>query len=68
MTTIFELMDIAIDTVSLVLEEKEGWLRWMVHENKCGHNGLEAGHDGALKPIRTATDLLNLIEDANGRS
>lgn len=67
-TTIFKLMDIAIDTTALVLEEKEGWLRWMVYENDCGHKGLEAGHNGELKSIRTATDLLNLIENDNGHS
>ena len=54
-------------TASAVGDNSE-WLEWMIHENDCGRRGHEAGRQDAMKPIRTAKDILYIIEDNNASS
>jgi hypothetical protein len=60
---IFKLLDIAVNATEVSLGDTAHWVNWMVYENDCGHRGHEAGYTGNTKPIRTADDLLQLIED-----
>mgnify|MGYP003404258912 CR=1 FL=1 len=39
-------------------------MSWYASENDMGRKGMEAGLSGSLRPIRTAEDLLWLIEVA----
>ena len=47
---------------SAAIGDTATWLDWFVHENDCGRKGHEAGYDNRVKPIRTAEDLIDLIE------
>lgn len=38
------------------------WLSWYAYINGMGSKGLEAGPNGATRPIRTLDDLLWLVE------
>ena len=61
--SIFKLLDVAVNATSLALGDNGEWLEWMIYENDCGHKGPEAGYINEMRPIRTAEDLLQLIED-----
>lgn len=65
---VFGALDVAIKATAAALGDDEEWVWWMVHENECGRNGHEAGYDNTLRPIRTAEDLLDLIEDNDANS
>jgi hypothetical protein len=67
-SAIFGLLDVAINATAAALGDNSNWLEWMVNENECGRRGHEAGYSNALKPIRTAEDLLDLIEDNDANS
>lgn len=62
---VFELLNVAIMATAEALGDDEERVWWMVHENECGRRGHEAWYINALKPIRTAEDLLELIEEDN---
>ena len=62
---VFGALDVAIKATAAAIGDDEEWVWWMVHENECGHRGHEAGYTNALKPIRTAEDILDLIEEGN---
>ena len=59
---VFELLEVAISSTATAIGDEGTWLDWFVHENDCGRKGHEAGYDNRVKPIRTAEDLLDLIE------
>lgn len=63
----FGLLDVAVSATAAALGDNDGWLDWMIHENECGRRGHEAGYINALKPIRTAEDILDLIEEGNAQ-
>lgn len=51
------------DHTAELIGDTQGWLGWYIHYNMCGENGYEAVIDGKkTKPIRTAVDLLRVIE------
>ena len=60
--SVFKLLDVAVNVTASAIGDNSEWLEWMVHENDCGRRGHEAGYTDQLKPIRTAEDLLDLIE------
>ena len=60
--SIFELLNVAIASTSATVGDKSEWIDWFIHENDCGRRGHEAGYEGQIKPIMTAEDLLDLIE------
>ena len=61
-TAVFELLETAIAATAAAIGDTASWIDWYVHDNDCGRRGHEAGYDGQLKPIRTAEDLIDLIE------
>lgn len=50
----------SIETV-ISFFDSEGWIMWYILENDYGSKGHEAGYHGNLKPIKTTSDLLWLI-------
>ena len=58
----FELSNVAIKATAAAIGDRYEWVDWYVIENDCGRRGNEAGYTDQLKPIRTAEDLLDLIE------
>ena len=50
----------SIETV-ISFFDPEGWIMWHIFENDYGSKGHEAGYHGNLKPIKTTSDLLWLI-------
>ena len=59
----FELSNVAIKATASAIGDRYKWVDWYVIANDCGRNGREAGYTAyQLKPIRTAEDLLDLIE------
>ena len=43
------------------------WLEWYAWENDFGSNGMPAGFDGKLSPVKTLGQLLMLIDEQNDR-
>lgn len=64
---IYALEHQAICSTAYAVGDSGDWLDWMIHENACGRKGYEAGYINALKPIRTADDILELIEEETER-
>ena len=64
---IYALQRQAVCSTAYAVGDSGDWIDWMVHENDLGRRGHEAGYTGDLRPIRTAADLLELIEEENGR-
>lgn len=56
----------AINAVALAVGDKCGWIDWFIHENDFGARGFEAmrAEWAEMRPIRTVSDLLDLMEDA----
>ena len=65
---IFGLLDVAIRATSAAIGDNIEWLEWMIYENDCGRKGHEAGRANTMRPIRTAEDILDLIEDNDANS
>ena len=64
-SAIFVLLDVAINATAAAIGDKSNWLDWMVHENDCGRKGHEAGFINDMRQIKSAEDLLYLIEEVN---
>lgn len=62
---VFEATDILIECLVSIVATAVGddykWVDWFVFENEMGRKGLEAGKTGRFKPIKTAEDLLEMI-------
>ena len=43
------------------------WIGWFVYENDFGKKGYEAGYDGNMKPIKTISNLWDLLKDEDGK-
>lgn len=66
--TVWKLFDAYTDTLSAELGDYSNtWLQWFCHENEMGRNGMEAGYDGKLKPIKTLAHLYALIAEERKR-
>lgn len=61
--SVFKMIDVAVKATASALGDKSEWLDWMIYENDCGHKGHEAGRVCTFRPIRTAEDILDIIED-----
>lgn len=61
-SAIFELLETAIAATSAAIGDNNKWIDWFIHDNECGRRGHEAGYTDQLKPIKTAEDILDLIE------
>ena len=61
----YSLLSELIYATALLIEDNGDWLSWAVWENDCCRKGYEAGLTGDLKPVRSSSDLLNLIEECN---
>jgi len=59
--TVFEAYT---DTLATLLGDGGGWLDWFANENEMGKRQYEAGPKDKLRPIRTLSDLLWLLEVA----
>ena len=66
--TMFALFDTAVSATEAAIGDSHKWVEWMIFENDCGRNGYEAGYSDAMRPIRTAEDILDIIEDNNANS
>lgn len=60
--TIWRLQTALTNAYKLALGDELDTLNWFAYENDLGRKGMEAGPTGALRPIRTAHDLLWLME------
>lgn len=66
--TVWKLFDAYTDTLSAELGDYSNtWLQWFCHDNDMGRNGLEAGYNGKIKPIKTLADLHKLIVEGRNR-
>ena len=61
----YSLLSELIHATEYLIEDNGDWLQWAVWENDCCRNGYEAGLTGNLKPIRSSSDLLDLIAERN---
>ena len=61
--TMYNLLDKLIYVTTHLVDAKGDWLQWAVWENDCCRKGYEAGPTGSLKPIKSAEDLLSVIEE-----
>ena len=59
----WQMFDLMLAAVAGQIGDESEWLSWYVYENDCGARGMEAGYDGRMKPIRTAVDLVRLVEE-----
>ena len=64
---VFALEHQAVCSTAYAVGDTGDWLDWMVNENDMGRRGHEAGYSAAMRPIRTAADLLALIEEGNDK-
>lgn len=52
--------------IEAIIGRRTGLLEWFIWENDCGKNGIEAGQEGDVRPIKTVDDLVWLaLQDAN---
>ena len=60
--TTWRVFDAYTIALAETLGDKGGdWMQWYLAENEMGARGLIAGYDGKTKPIKTLTDLYELI-------
>jgi len=60
--TTWRVFDAYTYALAYQLGDKGGdWMQWYLADNKMGELGLSAGYDGKCKPIKTLTDLYDLI-------
>jgi hypothetical protein len=58
--------DVAMESIAREIGDDPtvfGWLHWFIYENDCGAAGMEAGLTNNLRPIKTAAELIELIEE-----
>lgn len=60
--TVWQLQGDLTRAYAEILDDAFESLNWYAIENDMGRNGMEAGVAESLRPIRTAEDLLWLIE------
>lgn len=60
--TVWQLQTDLTRAYAALLDDAFESLAWYAGENDMGRNGMEAGVAESLRPIRTAEDLLWLIE------
>lgn len=60
--TVWQLQTDLTRAYAEILDDAFESLNWYAIENDMGRKGMEAGVAGSLRPIRTAEDLLWLIE------
>lgn len=58
---LYAIRDGYMDQVAAAIGDTTGWLSWFVYDNDHGRRGLEAGIDGDMRPIKTAADLLWVV-------
>jgi hypothetical protein len=60
--------DSYLKVLSELVGDKDKWIEWYIFENDCGKKAFEAGYDKKLKPIKTASQLVQLIEEGIKRN
>ena len=60
--TVWQLQGDLTRAYAALIDDAFESLSWFARENDMGRKGMEAGPAGALRPIRTAHDLLWLLE------
>ncbi len=60
--TVWQLQTDLTRAYAALIDDALESLSWFACENDMGRKGMEAGVAGSLRPIRTAEDLLWLIE------
>lgn len=62
MDSTYKVEGFLVEALAMLVDDKDGWLYWFVHENHFGEKGLEAELEENMKPIKTLDDLRALIE------
>ena len=60
--TVWQLQGDLTRAYAALIDDAFEPLSWFARENDMGRNGMQAGAAGETRPIRTAEDLLWLIE------
>ena len=60
--TVWQLQTDLTRAYAEILDDALEWLSWYASDNDMGRQGREAGFSDTPRPIRTAEDLLWLIE------
>lgn len=61
MNAIFEVEENFLETLEYYLGINDNWLRWFVYDNDFGKNGLLVENGDDLKPIKTLSDLREVL-------
>lgn len=59
----YDVVNAYTRAMSALIGDTAEWLEWFAMENSYGRKGHEAGFEGRMRPIRTLSNLLDLIEE-----